>query len=326
MEISIIIPVYNAASYLKRTMESLIKISIKEVEFICVDDGSTDQSPAILNEYASRDERFIMIGQEHQGVSAARNRGLAVAEGTYVMFMDADDCFVVENMNRIRQYLDEGIDIFLFPYIMCTEGKEEMCLLPTVAQCKNMEELKRAAVESKEINSVWAKVYRRKVITEHKLFFRQGIKMGEDLIFNLQYLCCTRIFRYCDAPLYVYHIHEGSVTASFDNSRFRDLFEVYKEMEKATERRRAATVFVDDFLFYIIIGLKFSNRKNVIEILCRRDIIEEIAGIAQYAGIRKWYKGIFVFLLRKGKMKAIIWLYYIRFLIVDFLRKAKIIR
>ena len=326
MEISIIIPVYNAASYLERAMESLIKISIKEVQFICVDDGSTDCSPAILNEYASKDERFITIGQEHQGVSAARNRGLAAAEGTYIMFMDADDCFVLENMNRIKQYLDEGTDIFLFPHIMCTDGKEERCLLPTVAQCKNVEELKKAAVESKEINSVWGKVYRRKVITEHKLFFRQGIKMGEDLIFNLQYLCCIRTFMYCNAPLYVYHIHDGSVTTSFDNSRFRDLLEVYKEMEKDTDRRRAATVFVDDFLFYIIIGLKFSNLKNVFGVLCRPDIIEETAGIAQYAGIRKWYKGIFVFLLRRGKMRAIIRLYYIRFLIVDFLRRAKIIR
>ena len=326
MEISIIMPVYNAAAYLNRAMESLIQISINEVEFICVDDGSTDRSLEILNGYASKDERFITIEQEHQGVSAARNRGLAVAEGTYVMFMDADDCFIVENMNRIMQYLDEGTDILLFPHIMSTDGKEEMCLLPTVARCKNMEELKKAAVESKEINSVWAKVYRRKVITEHKLFFHPGIKMGEDLIFNLEYLCCIRAFMYCNAPLYVYHIHDGSVTTSFDNSRFRDLLEVYKEMEKATDRRRAATVFVDDFLFYIIIGLKFSNLKNVFGVLCRPDIIEETAGIAQYAGIRKWYKGIFVFLLRRGKMRTIIRLYYIRFLIVDFLRKAKIIR
>lgn len=326
MEISIIMPVYNSDPYLDGVLENLIQINISGVEFICVDDGSTDDSLQILRRYASKDKRFVICEQGHQGVSVARNQGLALASGTYVMFLDSDDAFIMGTMNRIMSFLDAPADIFMFPHIMCTDGDEKTCLLPTVAQCKTMEELRRAAVESKEINSVWAKVYRRKVILENELRFRPDIKMGEDLIFNLQYLCCTQTFQYCAEPLYVYNIHEGSVTATFDNSRFRDLFEVYKEMKHATDPPTAATVFIDDFLFYLIIGLKFTNRQNIVEVLCRQDIIKRIAKVAENADARQWYKSIFVFLLRKGKMKAVIELYFIRFLIVDFLRSIKIIK
>lgn len=326
MKISIIMPVYNAAAWLDRVMENLMQIDMEEVEFICVDDGSTDHSLDLLKAYAAEDERFLIIGQEHRGVSEARNKGLAAAGGDYVMFMDADDCFILDTMNKINAFLDESADVFIFSHILWKDGREEVCPLPAVAKCRNIEELKKAAVESKEINSVWAKVYLRRVITEHGLLFRPGIRMGEDLIFNLEYLRCIQTFVYCDAPLYVYVIHEGSVTAGFEDSRFSDLFYVYEEMERTTDRNTAATVFADDFLFYIIIGLKYSGRKKVFEVLCRQDIIEKAAGIAQYAGARKWYKGIFVFLLKKRNMRLIIRLYYIRFLIVDILRKLKLIR
>lgn len=326
MQLSIIMPVYNAGGYLENALANLMQIHIEGVEFICVDDGSTDQSVHLLRKYAIQDKRFIVIEQKHQGVSAARNFGMAQAAGNYIMFIDADDSFISGTINQIYTYLDESADLFLFPHVIRKNGREKMCVLSDVARCGDIEELKRAAVESKEINSVWSKVYRRQVIEQNHLLFRPDIKMGEDLIFNLQYICCIQRFKYCEAFLYVYNIHEGSVTTTFENSRFQDLYEVYKEMKNTVDQRRAATVFIDDFLFYIIIGLKYTTKQNIIEVLCRKDIIEETALAAECADARKWYKSPFVFLLRKRKMRPVIKMYFVRFLIVDFLRKIKIIR
>ena len=90
-KISVIIPVFNSEKYLKRTIESVIELTYKNLQIVLVDDGSTDRSLSICEGYSKTDNRIQVIHQENQGVSAARNRGLEIAEGTYVLFMDSDD-------------------------------------------------------------------------------------------------------------------------------------------------------------------------------------------------------------------------------------------
>ena len=89
--ISIIVPVYNAADYLKKCLDSILHQTLKEIEVICVNDGSTDDSGAILEEYAARDDRIILVEQENKGLSRARNAALKFIRGKYFMFVDGDD-------------------------------------------------------------------------------------------------------------------------------------------------------------------------------------------------------------------------------------------
>ncbi|MBQ2886923.1 MAG: glycosyltransferase, partial [Alphaproteobacteria bacterium] len=89
--ISVIMPVYNTASFLRKSIESVLNQTFINFELICVNDGSTDNSLDILNEYASRDSRIIIINQENMGLSCARNSGLEVARGEYIAFIDSDD-------------------------------------------------------------------------------------------------------------------------------------------------------------------------------------------------------------------------------------------
>ena len=93
IKISVIIPVYNAEQYLKQCMESVLGQTLKEIEIICIDDGSTDNSLNILREYQKKDNRIIIFSQENQGAAVARNRGLDLAKGIYVAFMDPDDYY-----------------------------------------------------------------------------------------------------------------------------------------------------------------------------------------------------------------------------------------
>ena len=91
IKVSVVIPVYNSEKYLKKCLNSVIYQTLKETEIICVDDGSTDSSAKILNEFAEKDSRFILISQENKFAGAARNRGLEAAGGKYIVFWDADE-------------------------------------------------------------------------------------------------------------------------------------------------------------------------------------------------------------------------------------------
>ena len=96
-KVSIIIPVYNVEKYLEQCLDSIINQNLKNIEIICINDGSTDNSLKILKKYAKKDNRIIILSQTNLGAGAARNRGLAVAKGEYLSFLDADD-FFYENM------------------------------------------------------------------------------------------------------------------------------------------------------------------------------------------------------------------------------------
>ena len=323
MDISIIIPVYNAAQYLADTLENLTALTLQRVEFICVDDGSTDDSVYMLERYAKYDPRFVIVKAAHGGVSAARNLGLSIAAGSYIMFMDADDAFVTDTMNGILQYLDTETELFLFPHIVRDAGTDSVCTLDAVSACQDIQALRMAAVVSKEINSVWAMVYQRQVIAEHRLQFVPGVRMGEDLIFNLQYLQCITRFRYCEALLYIYKLHEGSVTATFDDTRYQDLLAVYPEMQKAAGSRTAASVVIDDFLYYVKIGIKYTGRDNIRAILGDPDMIDAISRIAQTARPQVWYRAVFVALLRHRHMQSVVDCYALRGMLVRWCKALK---
>jgi len=116
LKVSVIIPVYNAEAYLRQCLDSVVNQTLCEIEIICVNDGSTDDSAAILNEYVSKDRRIKILTQVNSGQGAARNSGLAVAQGKYVYFMDADDelasCDALDVL--VRELGCNRLDILLF--------------------------------------------------------------------------------------------------------------------------------------------------------------------------------------------------------------------
>lgn len=111
MKISVIIPVYNAEKYLRECLDSVVGQTLKEIEIICVDDGSTDSSPQILDEYAQRDSRFRLLHQQNRFAGVARNHGMEIARGKYLCFLDADDIFdksmLKKAFNRAEKYSAE---------------------------------------------------------------------------------------------------------------------------------------------------------------------------------------------------------------------------
>ena len=97
-EISVVIPFYNVQKYLKQCLDSVVNQTFNDIEIICIDDGSSDSSLDILNEYAKKDDRFKILTQENKGPSYTRNRGIDTAQGKYLYFMDSDDYIEPESL------------------------------------------------------------------------------------------------------------------------------------------------------------------------------------------------------------------------------------
>ena len=112
VKVSVIIPVYNSEAYLKECLDSVVHQTLQDIEIICVDDGSTDASMDILQKYAQKDERFRILEQQHLGGGAARNLGLKEAEGEYLSFLDSDDYFELDMLQKI--------------YLRCKEKKADV--------------------------------------------------------------------------------------------------------------------------------------------------------------------------------------------------------
>ena len=115
IKVSVILPVYNVEKYIRQCLDSIVNQTLKDIQIICVDDGSTDSSPEIIEEYARKDSRVIAIHQENGGAGAARNNGLRHAAGKYLSFLDSDDFFELnmleEAYNCAEQY---GADFVVF--------------------------------------------------------------------------------------------------------------------------------------------------------------------------------------------------------------------
>lgn len=236
MKISVIVPVYNAEKYIKRCLDSIIGQTYTNIEVIAVDDGSTDNSPAILSEYAKRDSRIMVFHQENLGVAEARNRGLIEATGDFVLFVDSDD-YIMKNtcevaIDAIKNY---QYDTVVFQYqIKYADGKSRIPL-------KFYNDKWDSGTEEALIDflyygramgtGVWNKLYMRSIIKENNINFYK-LKIGEDTIFNLDYVRHSKKWGLVNNILYSYCMNSDSAMHQKDEKAIRsmvDLMEAYSD-------------------------------------------------------------------------------------------------
>ena len=174
---SVIVPVYNAEKTLKRCVDSLLNQNCIDSEIIIINDGSSDNSKTICEEYAEKFDNVKLISQENAGVSAARNAGLDMACGEYILFVDSDDYVAEDLFFKIDKVLLDGdVDWLLF------SGCVDDGLKKTESVCKSIliktrKELLPHIIDSicrKSINGPWAKLYKRELIEKHRIRFRNA--------------------------------------------------------------------------------------------------------------------------------------------------------
>ncbi len=220
--ISVIVPVYNVESYLSGCIESLLAQTHKNLEIILIDDGSTDKSGFICDEYANKDERIKVIHQKNSGVSAARNAGLDAAKGEYVGFVDSDD-YVTEDMygyllSLCVKYDAEIVQIGriytnkVYSERECPEAKKEK--LHFVDKEKALHELLCAkSVRS----SLWSKLYKKKLFETIRL--DTSLVNGEDGITNYQLISQTKRILLSNKVCYFYYTRQDSCTKGGVNEK-----------------------------------------------------------------------------------------------------------
>jgi len=242
--ISIIVPVFNSAQYLEKCFDSIARQTYGNIEIILVDDGSTDNSGQLCDEYAQKDKRVIVIHQENQGLAQARNSGIEASRGEYMMFIDSDDwvdltiCDTLLNAifehgvqssmcSYIREYPTKSLpkEIYKGSMIFTGEYMQRRLLGPIDDELRNPENLDC-------FNSMCGKLYpsfalKGKLVTDNRI-----IGPSEDLLYNVE------VFKSIDSMLYVneslYHYRKvvnGSITTTYKadlNEKWSNLYKILK--------------------------------------------------------------------------------------------------
>jgi len=213
---SAIIPVYNAASYLRRCVTSLTKQSEVPVEVILVDDGSTDGSSDICDELAAMDKRIVVIHKENEGVSIARNRGLDICKGKYVTFVDSDD-WVTDDYWDVLERECEKADIVFFGLTMNYDDGYAKSYHPKEFQSNAIADMEAERVHLIENSTGWSlysypftKVFRNDIIREHSVKFIPGQHYYEDELFTNEYMRYANSMRVIPKALYCYRWTQGA--------------------------------------------------------------------------------------------------------------------
>ncbi len=192
-KISVIVPIYNAENGLSRCVDSILRQTFMDYELILVDDGSKDTSLQICNEFAKQDSRIRVIHQENAGVSAARNRGLEVSTGEYLMFVDSDDTIDESFFKEALEEIEENnADIYISGLAMETWLNGNVIKSVDYRAKTSKIYTTKTLFEDLEINypqicicGPTCKLYKRNLIIDNNIRFKEGLNCGEDTYFNL---------------------------------------------------------------------------------------------------------------------------------------------
>lgn len=289
-KISIIVPVYNVEPYLSQCMDSLINQTYQNIEIICVDDGSTDASGKILEQYAKADARVIAIHTENAGVASARNTALSHASGDFVTFVDGDDWVDTATCEEaVLQMQTHHADLIMWPYIReFPEHSSPKVIFPErrcfdEAECRALHRrmIGLAGTElahpenADALCTVWGKLYRRDIIAQNAIRFADLERIGtyEDGLFNLYYLAHAKSAVYI--PEYFSHYRkETGMTSKYRGRLAGQWKNLFHDMRSYIEKENCGSDFeaaLNNRISLSIIGLGLNalalpNRKALREI------------------------------------------------------------
>lgn len=220
--VSIIVPVYNGENYIRKCIEQLLGQTYKQIEILLINDGSTDRTGTILQEVA--DPRVRIITQKNAGVSSARNKGLALAAGKYVCFVDSDD----EITNDYCEVLLEGMKnhpLAIGGYKVKKANTEKNVFFPS--KIATIQEVIESSLRYQKVNTaLWNKMFDLTLIQKYQLRFDTKITIGEDMLFLFSYASNIIRARLCSPLIYVYYENEQGAMmkkeAAFNPSRLTE--------------------------------------------------------------------------------------------------------
>lgn len=226
MLVSIIVPVYNTAAYLDKCIESLLNQSYEKIEIILVNDGSKDSSLEICKRYELQESRIVVVDKENGGASSARNAGLAVASGEYVMFVDSDDYVANDYVKEmIMAQLEHQKALVICDLCgILSDGSywpfHETLSAEGILKISEYYEFSKWLL----LNQPYNKIFSSNVIKDRKLSFREDLPIGEDIYFNLEYLQFCKGIYFVNKELYFcLRDRDGSLC----HREYKNLMDIY---------------------------------------------------------------------------------------------------
>lgn len=281
--ISIIIPVYNACKLLDKCVSSVVNQTYNDIEIILVDDGSCDGSSELCDSWAFKDNRIKVIHKKNAGVSSARNEGLKIANGEYILLLDSDDALELNTCEELlRLQKDKNVDCIIFGF------KQENGNIWAPRKFKQYDSIGDFRsdfsywLNTELLSSSVNKLYKRKKI---KVLYPEDMSFGEDLIFSLNYLKhCERIF-FTPATYYLHNnLNSSSITHTFEPNRIFSI-ELWQKCIidfASINNPELYHKYIKDVLFYIkrLYGCKsitYTNKKMILNSWIKKSYLYRIS-------------------------------------------------
>jgi len=253
-KISIIIPVYNLEQYVAKCVESCINQTFGDIEIICVNDGSKDESLFILNKLAIFDNRILVIDTSNQGVVRARETGIAHATGEYITFIDGDDYIALDAMETLyRQAVQNDADI-VNGTIVKMAPDENIRLISRGDQIQNQEEFIRTAFQNDDFYSP-ARLFRRTLFEQRTLICPSEITHNEDVIMVLSLAFNAKTIVSCPVDIYYYVYRESSISNSFSEKQYQHVLTVRRMIWKIFKENGLWKRHQSELLFFMMNAL-----------------------------------------------------------------------
>lgn len=270
--VSVIVPVYNTEKYLSKCVESIMHQTYEKLEIILVDDGSAEPCRMLCDEYASKDQRINVIHKKNGGLSSAREAGLLIIQGKYVMVVDSDDWIdlktiekcveVAENSNSdcvlfsyIKEYGDRSIPNYLFEESFCynESESEDKIHRKIIGFCKD--ELKYPE-RIDNLSTLWGKLYRREIALKGKIISEREVGTSEDTIFNLYALDGCKNISYINYCFYHYRKdNHQAATMRYKSDLYQKWQRMYRIFEEYIDLSENKEHYYEVFLNRVACGM-----------------------------------------------------------------------
>lgn len=281
--VSIIIPVYNLENYIENCLNSIVNQTYRELEILCIDDGSTDKSAEIIKSFAASDSRVKYFYHDNAGVSVARNHGLEIASGDYIMFVDGDDYLHYQAVELLYKSLVKVDADIVCSHLKITESlSEEMSHVePPEPECSSHEMLFTEKYNSISGKSACSKLYKTGIARLER--FPVGITNGEDGYYFILLLNHNPKIVSIDCQLYYYYTRPNStVTSRFTMKRFTMTYSFDMLCERL---KNSSNSFLKKYCLQYLFQSIFYNRTQAIGTECEKEVLSESKRIG-----KKWIK------------------------------------
>jgi glycosyltransferase involved in cell wall biosynthesis len=267
--VSVVIPVYNSAKYLHECLDSVIAQTFSDWEIVAIDDGSSDDSPAILDEYAAKDSRIKVIHKANGGVSAARNDGLAAASGEYVLFADSDDWLSDDALQVLFDATSNGaVDVAIADHWQWKENGSESLhhffaedfLTDSLAVIRDVQRMVLYKGYSPYpspncsymFSALWTKLIRRTLLVDNGIRFSGSLKLYEDGLVALQVFQHAKSVCYRRVPVYHYRVLNNSLCHINEQKLVTDCANIVREVESFIQANGCEDALRDAFMARVL--------------------------------------------------------------------------